>query len=142
MPDDRERPQLPAGEDVDDDDREWDDPAARDERRAMRDERRKQREAMLDTNKDGVLSPAEKQQRLKPMVERMDANGDGKLTPTELAGAQQRRMQFEDPGLVDTDKNGEISLAELDAAVTARREQMRERWRGRGGRGSADVPRP
>ena len=32
-----------------------------------------------------------------------------------------------------TNHDGEISLGELDKAMTARREQMRERWRGRGG---------
>ena len=115
--------------------RDWSDPAVREEMRAMREERRKQREEALDTNKDGVLSPEEKAQRVAPMHERLDADSDGKLTPDELA-ASDRRMGFDDPAAVDTDKNGEISLIELEAAVTARREEMRKRWRGRG-RGQA-----
>lgn len=126
----RVRPRLP-----DETPRDWNDPAFREEMEARREERRKAREAALDTNKDGVVSPEEKQARLKPMIARFDQNGDGKLTPDELATSN-RRMVFDDPGAVDTDKNGEISLQELDAAVTQRRAEMRTRWRGRGG-GSA-----
>jgi hypothetical protein len=118
--------------------RDYSDPAVREEMRQRREERRKEREEMLDTNKDGVVSPEERQARLKPMAERLDKNGDGKLTPEELAHSN-RRMRFDDPAAVDADHNGEISLAELDAAVQVRREQLRDRWRGRGGRGSADL---
>jgi hypothetical protein len=132
----RPRPQLPEGprpEGTEDPANRWDrrDPALREEIREKIEERRKNREAMLDTNHDGVVSDEERQQRLKPMVERLDANGDGKLTPDELAQSD-RRMGFDDPAAVDTNKDGEISLAELDAAITARREKMRERWRGGG----------
>lgn len=143
MEDGRARPRLPddtdGGRAMRDDVRDVSDPAVREEMRALREERRKQREAMLDTNKDGVVTPEERQQRMKPMVERLDQDGDGKLTPDELA-ASDRRMGFDDPAAVDTNKDGEISLAELDVAVTARREKMRERWRGRGGTGSAQLP--
>jgi len=130
--DGRERPRLPGdGSDK------WDDPARRDEIRAQMDERRRHRDEMLDTNKDGVVSPEERQQRMEPMRQRLDTNQDGKLTPDELS-ASDRRMGFDDPAAVDTNKDGEISLAELDAAVSARREKMREKWRGRGGgRGGA-----
>ena len=131
---DRVRPRLPDGAR---EPRDWNDPAAREEMRARMEERRKAREAALDVNKDGVVSPEERQARLKPMIERFDQNGDGKLTPDELASSD-RRMGFDDPTALDTDKDGEISLKELDAAVTARREEMRTRWRGRGG-GSAGV---
>jgi hypothetical protein len=135
--DGRARPRLPD----DGEPRDWSDPATREEMRAMRDQRRKEREAQLDTNKDGVLSPEEKAQRVAPMLKRMDANGDGKLTPEELSSSD-RRMGFDDPAAVDTDKNGEISLVELEAAVTARREKMREKWKGRGrtGLGGPDGP--
>lgn len=112
----------------------------REEMRERMEERRKQREAALDTNKDGVVSPEEKQARLKPMVERFDQNNDGKLTPEELASSD-RRMGFDDPTAIDTDKNGEISLGELDAAITQRRTEMRARWRGRNG-GSAQGVGP
>lgn len=131
--DGRERPRLGSAQD-----HHVDDPAMRDEMRAQIDERRKRREEMLDTNKDGVVSPEERQQRMEPMRQRLDTNGDGKLTPEELATSD-RRMGFDDPAAIDTNNDGEISLAELDAAVTQRREKMRERWRGHGGHGSADV---
>ena len=134
--DGRERPRLPGEGSARE--RDWDDPAQRDEMRARMEERRKRREEMLDTNKDGVVSDQERQARMEPMRQRLDTNSDGKLTPEELA-ASDRRMGFDDPAAVDTNKDGDISLAELEVATTARREKMRERWRGRGGRGSADV---
>jgi hypothetical protein len=120
------RPQLPVAE------RDWNDPAIRAEWDEKREERRKRMEAQLDTNKDGVVSPEEHAQRVKPMLERFDQNDDGKLTPDEMAQTQ-GRMGFDDPASLDTDNNGEISLLELDAAVTARREQMKGKWRGRAG---------
>lgn len=91
------------------------------------------REAALDTNQDGVVSPEE---RLKPVVERFDANGDGKLTVEELSNSR-RRMRFGDPAAIDTNQDGVISIEELDAAMADRRQRMRARWRGPG-RGSAD----
>jgi hypothetical protein len=118
-----DRPQLPSMNDNEAYRAEWEE---------KREERRKRMEEKLDTNKDGVISPEEHAQRVKPMLERLDQNGDGKLTPDEVAGSE-RRMGFDDPAALDTDKNGEISLMELDAAVTARREQMREKWRGHRG---------
>ena len=133
----RPRPHLPDGAR---EPRDWSDPAAREEMRARMEERRKAREAALDTNHDGVVSPEERQARLKPMVERFDQNGDGKLTPDELSSSD-RRMGFDDPAALDTNKDGEISLSELDAAMTARRDEMRARWRGRGG-GSAQGVGP
>lgn len=145
------RPSLPDQDDMSDDGdeeryrprleeqpRDWSDPAVREEMRKRREERRKAREAELDTNKDGVISPEERLQRLQPMIDRFDQNGDGKLTPAELASSR-RGMRFEDPAAIDTDKDGFISLPELDAAVKARREEMRARWRGRGGGSAAGV---
>jgi hypothetical protein len=128
-----DRPRLPNEQP-----RDWTDPDVRDEMRAKMEERRKAREAALDTNKDGVVSDEERQARLKPMIERFDQNDDGKLTPEELA-ASDRRMGFDDPAAIDTDKNGEISLKELDTAITQRRAEMRARWRGRNGGSAAGV---
>jgi Ca2+-binding EF-hand superfamily protein len=143
------RPSLPDQDDMSDDEeryrprleeqpRDWSDPAVREEMRQRREERRKAREAELDTNKDGVISAEEKLQRLQPMIDRFDKNGDGRLTPDELASSNRRKM-FDDPAALDTDKDGFISLPELDTAVKARREKMRARWRGRGGGSAVDV---
>lgn len=107
---------------------------------AQREERRKEREAKLDTNHDGVVSDEERLQRAAPMRDRLDTNHDGKLTPDELA-ASQRRM-FADPAKIDTNKDGDISLAELDAAIEARRDEMRERWRHRQEGGGSDAMEP
>jgi hypothetical protein len=112
--------------------RDWNDPAVREDWEEKREERRKRMEEKLDTNHDGVVSPEEHAQRVKPMLDRLDQNGDGKLTPDEMA-ASERRMGFDDPAALDTNKDGEISLTELDTAMTARREQMREKWAGRHG---------
>src|SRR5690606_20455603 len=78
----RPRPRLPDGAEGPEgrerrERRDWRDPSVREEMRARMEERRQMREAALDTNQDGVVSPEE---RLKPVVERFDANGDGKLT--------------------------------------------------------------
>jgi hypothetical protein len=132
--DGRRRPRLPNGEEP----RDWTDPAVQEEMRARREEQRAKREAMLDTNHDGVVSDDERIKRMEPMRERLDANGDGKLTPDELASSN-RRMSVDDPAAADENHDGDISLQELDKLMTARRQQMRERWRGRGG-GSAKVP--
>lgn len=109
--------------------RDWSDPAVREEMEARRAEREARMKEMLDTNKDGVVSPEEQAQRAKPLFDRLDANADGKLTPDEIASSD-RRMGFDDPAAIDTDKNGEISLGELNAANMERRQRMRERWRG------------
>jgi Ca2+-binding EF-hand superfamily protein len=135
----RQRPSLPPGVDPDSvkradqpEPRNWNDPAFREELDKAREERRKRMDQMLDTNHDGVVSAEERQARLKPMYERLDANGDGKLTPDELSQST-GRMSFSDPAAIDTNKDGVISMEELDAAVTAKRDEMRARWRGRGG---------
>ena len=127
----RPRPQLPEGAR---EPRDWNDPAAREEMQKRRDERRKEREAELDTNHDGVISPEERRERLRPMMDHLDKNGDGKVTPDELNKAG--RFGFDDPAAVDTNHDGVISIDELSTAMDARREQMRARWRERGGGGS------
>lgn len=123
----RERPQLPRNDIPETKD--WTDPEVHEQMEERRAEREKKMMERLDTNKDGVLSAEEKMQRVRPLFDRLDENQDGKLTPDELSKSD-RRMPFDDPSALDTDKNGEISMQELDAAVTARRQQMREKWRG------------
>lgn len=133
----RVRPELPRSDIPET--RDWNDPDVREkieQRRAQREERMKER---LDTNKDGVISADERAERARPVFDRLDENQDGKLTPDELSKSN-RRMSFDDPAALDTDHNGDISLGELEAAMTARRQQMREKWRGGRPRqvGSAD----
>lgn len=124
----RERPQLPRADIPET--RDWNDPAVREEMEQRRAEREKRMQEQLDTNKDGVVSAEERAQRAKPLFDRLDENQDGKLTTDELANNTNRRMHFDDPSAIDTDNNGEVSLGELEAAMTARREEMRKRWRG------------
>lgn len=133
----RRRPRLPEAPDGDARERDDWESLTREERRARMLERRQLREAALDTNKDGILTPEE---RLKPMMVRLDADGDGKLTVEELANAQ-RRGRFDNPSAIDTNGDGVISAEELDAAMTERRQRLRARWRGAGG-GSAQGVGP
>jgi hypothetical protein len=98
------------------------------ERDARREEWRKQREAALDTNKDGQVSDEERaagqHKRAEDFRARLDTNNDGKLTPDELKGMR-RRMRFDDPAAIDKDGNGDISADELDAALQEQRRQIR-----------------
>lgn len=119
----------------------WGDPDATPEERQQRwEERRKQREANLDTNKDGTISPEEvtaaQLKRADDMRTRLDADGDGKLTVTELADSRLARRM--DPAELDVDKNGEISADELKASMDRMRGGGRGGWGMRGrGRGVA-----
>lgn len=92
---------------------------------------------MLDTNKDGTISPEEmtaaRTARAEEMRSRLDADGDGKVTATELGESRMSR-RMGDPAELDTDKNGDISTAEIEASMEKMRTRMRER-RGSGGRG-------
>ncbi len=101
---------------------------------------------MLDTDKDGQISPEElaagRKQRAEELRTRFDADGDGKLTVQELEqGRMGRRL---DPATIDADKNGDISADELTTSM----EKMRERFRGMrdkrdamgSGSGSASEP--
>ena len=119
--------------------RDYADPEVREEMEQRRDERRKAREAQLDTNHDGVVSPEERRERFRPMLDRFDTNHDGKLTVEEFASSEHRMIS--DPAAMDTDHDGVISLQEIDTAMTQRREQLRAQWRGRHGGGSgSDGP--
>ncbi len=123
----RERPALPRADIPET--RDWNDPEVRERMEERRAEREKRMKEQLDTNKDGVISDEERAERARPLFDRLDENQDGKLTPDEMSKSD-RRMAFDDPASLDTDKNGEISLGELETAMTARRQQMREKWRG------------
>lgn len=115
--------------------------ARRQAREERREERRKERMEMLDTDKNGEISPEEleagRKQRTADMRERFDANGDGKLTVEELGeGRMGRRL---DVTTIDANKDGDISAEELGASMQKMREQFREAGgaRGRGWRNRA-----
>ena len=56
-------------------------------------------------------------------------------TPAELGESRMSR-RMGDPAELDTDKNGDISAAEIEASM----EKMRERMRARMGSGGPDIP--
>lgn len=74
----------------------------------------------MDTDGDGVVSLAEFQARRAEVAEerftRLDGNGDGLLTSEELAARRGRgEHRGFDPGEIDTDGDGAISLSELQS---------------------------
>jgi hypothetical protein len=90
---------------------------------------RRRRNAAVDTNGDGVITPEEReaamQTRATGMHTRLDSDGDGKLTPAEMANAR-GRMRFDNPSELDTNHDGDISADELAAGLKARRAQRRD----------------
>jgi len=123
---DADRPALP------------EDDAQREDFRERREERRKERQEMLDTNKDGTISPEEmaaaRKVRAEEMRTRLDTDGDGKVTAAELGESRMSR-RMGDPAELDTDKNGDISAAEIEASMEKMRERMKERGAGPDGFG-------
>ncbi len=89
--------------------------------------RRRHRMEQLDTDGDGKISDEERaaarHKRAEDLLSRSDVNGDGKVTPDELAQGRFRRMKPEE---LDTNKDGTISVDELDAAL----EQRSRMWGG------------
>ncbi|HVK83628.1 MAG TPA: hypothetical protein VM513_05950 [Kofleriaceae bacterium] len=136
-----EQPALP-GDDPTTQDRD-DRRAGWEQRRERMEERRKERMAQLDANGDGTLSSEElaaaRQQRAQEMHGRFDANGDGKLTAEELGDARMFRRGGGDPAALDTDKNGEISNAELEAGMATMRNRFRRNWKDATGSGSGSA---
>jgi hypothetical protein len=92
--------------------------------------------AKMDKDGDGVISDEERaaamKERAAQVRTRMDTNGDGKLTVDEVKNAT-GRMHFDDAAALDTNKDGDISADELAAAMQARRDAMRDRFRTNGG---------
>ncbi len=65
----------------------------------------------LDTNKDGVISQAEVNQRQAERFAKMDADGDGTITLEEFSARSSEMFTK-----ADTDGNGEITQEEFAAA--------------------------
>jgi len=94
-----------------------------------------------DTDGDGKVSQEERAAFRKQRVERMhtqiDADRNGEVTTAELANSRFKNL---DPATVDTDKNGIISVDELDKALE---QQRRNRpWSRRGGSDGSDSGTP
>lgn len=110
----------------------------RDEWRERREDRRKERQDLLDINKDGTISPEEvaaaRKVRAGEMHSRLDTDGDGKLTAAEISESRMSR-RLGDQAALDSDKNGDITSAEIEESMEKMRERMRER---RGGIGSGE----
>ena len=88
----------------------------------------------LDTNKDFKLTPDELGIRsrgdMSQRLMEMDANKDGKLTAEEIPERMQRFIER-----MDTNGDGAIDKAEMDAFQTEMRRRWEEGGQGRGGRG-------
>ena len=91
------------------------------EREVARDKRAEQMRARLDADQDGQISETERQagrvQRTENMRTQFDTDADGKLTPEELKSSPFARFAIDN---VDKDGNGDVSAAELDAAIKAK----------------------
>lgn len=112
-----------------------------------RDARRRARLATIDTDGDGEVSEEERkvqrETRAKEMHKHLDIDKDGKVTPDEAAKSRFRRLE---PESMDIDKNGDISVAEIQAALEAKgnawgagRFRDKDRKRGRPSAGSGDA---
>lgn len=100
--------------------------------------------AQFDTNKDGVLSPAEREQakaawkakhaeRHAAKLAQFDTNQDGTLAPAERQQMHEARAAQRFAAL-DTNKDGALSLAEFKAGKGARHARGGHRGGGRGRR--------
>jgi Ca2+-binding EF-hand superfamily protein len=90
--------------------------------------------AMIDANKDGVVTKAELTAALEARFAKLDVNHDGKLDQTDRDLARQQRLDARFAAL-DADHNGQISKAEFVAGAQARREKFADmRKDGAGGR--------
>lgn len=100
--------------------------------------------AQFDTNKDGVLSPAEREQakaawkakhaeRHAAKLAQFDTNQDGTLAPAERQQMHEARAAQRFAAL-DTNKDGALSLAEFKAGKGERHARGGHRGGGRGRR--------
>jgi hypothetical protein len=90
-------------------------------------DRRRQRIAQFDHDGDGKISDEERKaarrRRAEDLHKNADADGNGKVTPDELSKGNFRRL---DPESLDVNKDGDISVEELEGAL----EQRNRAWGG------------
>ncbi len=118
-----------------------DDRPTREEVGQRRNERRQEEREMYDADKDGQLSPDEREimreARVAGMVDHLDGDRDGKLTPAELAvagGGDGGRGAF-DFTTLDGDQDGFVTVEEVSAGMQARGPGRRRGDRGDPGPG-------
>ena len=91
-----------------------------DERAEAVEERMAEMKARADKNKDGTVSEEEiaeaRRDRAVNMLGRLDKNDDGKLTVAEVGESRMRRF---DAAAADTNKDGTITIEELETAMQA-----------------------
>ncbi len=91
------------------------------DRREAFEDRKRSRIAQFDADGDGKISEDERKaarhKRAEDMRSKADADGNGKVTPDELAKGNFRRL---DPESLDTNKDGDVSVEELETALDQR----------------------
>jgi len=106
------------------------------ERQENVDRRSAAMKARADLDGDGTVSEEEmakgRRQRAEGMHSRLDKNGDGKVTVDELGDTRVRRF---DPTAADANKDGTLTVEELEAAMKTAGPGPWGRRRGRWGEG-------
>ena len=114
-----------------------------DERAARVERRMEEMKKRMDLDGDGTVSDEEvataRRDRAQNMFGRLDADGDGKLTVAEIGDSRMRRF---DAAAADTNKDGTITVEELETAMqsSAPGPWGRRRDRMRGSDGGSAAP--
>ncbi len=102
-------------------------------------DRRRARIAQFDTDGDGKINQEERKlarhKRAEDMRKQADADNNGKVTADEIAKSNFKRL---DPESLDTNKDGDISADEIEAALESRTKA----WGGGRFRDGKFMPRP